>query len=92
MARVSTKPITVNDAGPAARPGQVPVYHTHGLRQWMGTCKIHMRPDCPHLAHWKPETHRGERLAKTVIREWEDSYENVSPRNRCRTCFKVLPR
>jgi len=55
----------------------------------MGTCKIHMRADCPHLVHWKPETHRGKRLGKTIMRAWEDSYEAVYPRFRCKTCFRM---
>lgn len=73
----------IQDCGPAPRPGQVPVYHTHGLRQYMGTCKIHKFSSCAHLTNWTP----GSGLGKTIMREWEDDYSKVPESARCKTCF-----
>lgn len=83
-------PLPVQDAGPPghlAPPGADFVYHTHGRRQFYGTCKLHLRQDCPALLRWKPETHRGERLAKVLMREWFHQQEDVPERARCRICW-----
>jgi hypothetical protein len=61
----------------------VPVYHTHGLRQYLGTCKMHARLDCRHLRDWKPP----KKLAKTIMREWEPFLNAVPEYMRCRTCW-----
>lgn len=80
----------IQDAGDSL-PGQVPVYHTHGLRQHLGTCKLHKRSDCPHLRHWRPGSRAGGKiqLGKILIREWFGTYEDVPKFARCRTCFRV---
>ena len=75
--------VSLQDTGPTKRDGQVPVYHTHGLRQYLGTCKIHKRFDCPHLKNWVPS----KGMRKIIMREWEDNYEQVPKFCRCRTCF-----
>jgi hypothetical protein len=76
--------VSLQDAGAKKlTENDVPVYHTHGLRQYMGDAKYHKRLDCPHLTNWKP----GKGLGKTIMREWESQYEDVPPRMRCRTCF-----
>lgn len=54
--------------------GMLILYHTHGERQYLGTAKFHVRPDCPHLRHWRPSmtfgpTRKGERMSKTIMRE-----------------------
>jgi hypothetical protein len=81
-------PPPIRDLG-GRQAGNVPVYHIHGLRQFMGTCRLHMRPDCRHLTHWTPERHRGEPLAKEIMCDWRERYEDVPERSRCRTCFKI---
>jgi hypothetical protein len=75
--------VRVQDAGSHRREGQVPVYHTHGLRQYLGTAKLHARLTCPHLTSWKP----GKHLGRTFMCEWEDSYTSVPSSLRCKTCF-----
>jgi hypothetical protein len=91
MGRDGGEPLPFQDAGvPAdlAPPGAVFVYHIHGRRQWYGTCKLHLWPDCPALLRWRPETHRGHRLAKVLMREWFGRIEDVPVRDRCRICWK----
>jgi hypothetical protein len=81
----------VQDAGlPAALapPGAIFVYHVHGRRQLYGTCKLHLRPDCPALVRWRPEMHRGQRLAKVAMREWFRRTEDIPERDRCRVCWR----
>lgn len=78
------KGIKVQDTGATRVPGQVPVYHTHGVRQYYGTAKFHKRPDCTVLVRWKP----GKHLGKTIMREWYDSYNQISENDRCRRCFR----
>ncbi len=73
----------LQDAGSSRLPGQVPVYHSHGLRQYHGTCKIHRSLDCQYLVHWKP----GFGLSKTIMREWNDTYSQVPVDARCHRCF-----
>ena len=84
MARFAASGVGLQDAGTTHHnPGDVPVYHTHGLRQYLGRCKIHKRLDCPHLLRWTP----GKGLGKTVMREHESNYNQVPQSWRCRTCF-----
>jgi len=87
--------IPIQDAGGKLRDAQPTdwvIYHTHGWRQYMGTCKEHARLDCPHLVNWKPGRHpmsRAERvvyLHKTVMRETTDPTWNF-PNLQCRTCW-----
>ena len=73
----------IQDAGPNRKNGQIPVYHTHGLRQWYGTCKIHKDLNCPHLVHWR----QGRGLGKTIMREWWNSYDDIYVGFRCKTCW-----
>lgn len=80
-------PLPIQDAGATRQAGQMPLYHIHGRSQYYGTCKLHRDPACPHLQHWRPEKHRGHRLAKALMREWVDSYETVPIATRCRTCW-----
>ena len=71
------------------KPGQIVVYYTHGFRQYMGTAKFHVTPDCPHLVTWKPYSTRVGRLAKVLLRDnWnpEDIYDRI----RCKTCWKTV--
>lgn len=79
--------VGVQDAGytPYDTREMYPVYHTHGLRQYIGTCKYHLDLYCPHLVHWVP----GRGLGKTVMREWE--YIGTKPNQRvlCKTCWGV---
>ena len=67
--------------------GYVLVYHTHGLRQYIGTCKLHLSIDCRHLVHWRPEKHGSESLGKVVMREAVHP-KNISERARCKTCWR----
>jgi hypothetical protein len=75
--------IKIQEAGPARKPGQIPAYHTHGLRQHYGTAKYHKRPDCAVLVRWKP----GKCLGKTIMREWYDSYSQIADYEKCKRCF-----
>ncbi len=76
--------VSLQDAGTSHHDdNDVPVYHTHGHRQHMGTCKTHKSLDCPHLVNWKP----GRNLGKTIMREWEKNYEAIPKSWRCKTCF-----
>lgn len=63
--------------------GDTIVYHTHGLRQYFGTCKLHRDPDCPPLKHWRPGWG-----SKTIIVEFFGSGDEVPERSRCRRCWK----
>lgn len=87
-------PVAVQDAG-SPIPETVPqdsvvVYHTHGYRQMIGTCKFHFKIDCPHLRHWKPGSVLGGRaqLAKVLMRELVKK-SHLTQYNRCGTCAKV---
>jgi hypothetical protein len=97
--------LPVQDAGRAVPdllpPGAVVYYHTHGRRQWFGTCKLHKDPNCRHLASWEPgyigrgawkkgitpEEKRKWQLGKTLMREWDEREADVSVSQRCRTCW-----
>lgn len=68
--------------------GNFPTYHTHGPRQYYGTCKYHKKLDCPVLKRWKPFKVRGKSMGKTVMREWFNSEEEVSVQSRCKVCWK----
>ncbi len=61
--------------------GQAVVYHTHGIRQGMGTCKLHRYPECVHIKYWRP----GAGMAKVVMREMVDI--NASADQFCKTCW-----
>ena len=63
----------------------IAVYHTHGLRQYLGSAKYHIKPDCPVLVKWKP----GAGLAKTIMREWFPSYSYIYNESRCKICWKL---
>lgn len=79
-----TAGVPIQDTGPRRTERlRVPVYHTHGYRQYMGTCRIHTRADCRHLLHWKP----GRRLGRVIMREWEESLDAVPVTWRCKTCW-----
>lgn len=79
----------IQDAGPSRTDKLcVPVYHTHGYRQYVGTCKVHADVDCRHLRAWKP----APQLAKTIMREWEESLDAVPASWRCKTCWPNAPR
>jgi len=79
----------IQDAGPSRTDKLcVPVYHTHGYRQYVGTCKVHADVDCRHLRAWKP----APQLAKTIMREWEESLDAVPVSWRCKTCWPNAPR
>lgn len=82
-------------------PGAVVYYHTHGRRQYYGSCKLHKDPNCPHLVRWEPGyVGRGVwpknitkaqkkkfQLGKTLMREWTDKESDVSVSQRCKTCW-----
>lgn len=84
-------------------PGAVVYYHTHGRRQYYGSCKLHKDPKCPHLLRWEPgHVGRGAwpknitpaqkkkfQLGKTLMREWDKSESDVAISQRCRTCWPV---
>lgn len=86
-------------------PGAVLFYHTHGHRQYFGTCKLHKDPNCPHLIHWRPghvargswpknisaEEKKKYQLGKTLMREWDKSEDDVSVSQRCKTCWPSTP-
>lgn len=88
----------IQDAGrhfPAALPaGAVVYYHTHGRRQWYGSCKLHLRPDCPHLANWSPGFVMGGlgQLGKTIMREYDTTGSLPSEEKRCKTCWNTSPK
>lgn len=102
--------LRVQDAGHPAPdplpPGAIVFYHTHGRRQWFGTCKLHKDPYCRHLVRWKPghvgrgiwpknitpEKKKEFQLAKTLMREWDKSEADVSPSQRCKTCWPSTTR
>ena len=68
---------------------EIPVYHTHGLRQYYGTCRFHKRPDCTHLRNWKPGWRCGGKvqLKRVIMREWVKAYGDIPESMRCRTCY-----
>lgn len=68
--------------------GDFPTYHTHGPRQYYGTCKFHKNLDCVVLKRWKPFTIMGKMMGKTVIREWFKEEKDVSEKSRCKICWK----
>ncbi len=83
-------------------PGAIVFYHTHGLRQYYGSCKLHKDPNCRHLLRWEPgfvgrgawpknitleEKKRKFQLAKTLMREWDERESDVPVHQRCRTCW-----
>lgn len=84
-------------------PGAVVYYHTHGRRQYYGSCKLHKDPNCPHLVCWEPGyVGRGAwpknitsaqkkkfQLGKTLMREWADKESDVSVSQRCKTCWSI---
>lgn len=83
---MSTLEIPIQDAGytrgDKPENGEVFVFHTHGLRQYLGICKMHRTPQCRHLVFWRP----GKYLGKTIMRE---SVNINSIRNQlCKTCWK----
>ncbi len=98
--------LNVQDAGRKCPdqlpPGAVVYYHTHGKRQYFGTCKLHLDPNCPHLLNWRPgyigrgawpenitEAQKKKfQLAKTLMREWTERESDISESQRCRTCWK----
>jgi hypothetical protein len=91
---VNESPAPVQDAGlPAdlAPPGALFVYHVHGRRQAYGTCKLHLRPDCPALLRWRPGSIGEQALAKVLMREWRARAEDVPARARCRICWVRPP-
>lgn len=98
------EPIKIQDAGgklPDPLPkGAVVYYHTHGRRQWYGTCKLHKDPNCWHLVRWepgyvgpgrrktmRPEERKKFQLGKTLMREWAEKEGDISERQRCGTCW-----
>ncbi len=74
----------IQDAGTSFRPGQIATYHTHGVRQYKGTCKYHIRPDCVHLLRWKPM----KGMSKTIMREGFDFEQQIGEPDRCKTCWR----
>lgn len=82
--------VAIEDLGDIVEPcpkDLVMVYHTHGLRNYMGTAKLHCTPECQHLRHWKPERRcKGLRLSKTILRE-QLSTSLVDARNKCGSCW-----
>lgn len=82
-------------------PGAIIFYHTHGFRQYFGTCKLHKDPNCPHLVHWNPghvmrgrwpknisaEEKKKFQFGKTLMREWTEKLADVPPAQRCKTCW-----
>jgi len=98
--------VKFQDAGPRVPdplpPGAVIFYHTHGVRQYFGTCKLHKDPECRHLVHWEPghvgqgswpknitpEQKKKYQLGKTLMREWAEREIDVPVGQRCRTCWK----
>lgn len=99
--------LKVQDAGrkcpDVLPPGAVVYYHTHGYRQYFGTCKLHLDSKCPHLLRWEPgHVGRGSwpknitaaqkkkyQLGKTLMREWSDSESEVDVSMRCKTCWPL---
>lgn len=97
--------LKVQDAGrkfPDQLPdGAIVYYHTHGRRQYYGSCKLHKDPYCPHLLHWEPgyigrgawpknattEQKKKFQLGKTLMREWAEREKDVPVGQRCRTCW-----
>jgi len=85
--------IPIQDTG-NYQDGYIPIFHTHGFRNYMGTAKYHLDPDCRHLVHWQPGR-RGPhklKLGKTIIREWEADLGSVPESFRCKTCWKTEAR
>lgn len=80
--------------GPAA--GTYVTYHTHGLRQYPGTCKYHAKLDCPVLVRWSRTYHRSASNPRrysdsdaTVLREPVDGPAEIIGQMRCRVCWKT---
>lgn len=103
----SQGPLKIQDAGcrppDPLPPGGIFVYHTHGRRQYYGTCKYHRDPNCSVLLNWEPgylrlrsawredmsdEEKKRFQLAKTVMREWWDKESDIKEQNRCKRCWK----
>lgn len=82
--------------------GAVVYYHTHGRRQYFGTCKLHRDPNCRYLVHWEPgyvargtwrkniteKEKKKFQLGKILMREWAEKEEDVSEAQRCRACWR----
>lgn len=91
----SVKPV-VQDIRTSPMPDDVVVYHTHGLRQYMGTCKLHATPECPHLRHWSPGgtgpggTGPGGKWLKLAKVVMMNNYRagQVRDSEKCKTCWK----
>jgi hypothetical protein len=81
--------IPIQDVGPSNHDVlKVPVYHVHGYRQYLGTCKLHASPDCRHFAQWRPGLLLGKvRMGKVIMRDWETSLDSIPPALRCKTCW-----
>lgn len=102
----SQGPLKIQDAGRVPPdplpPGAFFVYHTHGARQYYGTCKYHLNPNCSVLLNWEPGyVGRGSwpanptpaqlkkfQLAKTLMRECEEKESDIPERMRCKRCWK----
>lgn len=71
----------------AMHPADVPpdttvAFHTHGVRQYRGTCKEHHDPRCPALAY-RRQPHR---MSVTLMVE-QDDLATQYPRWQCRRCW-----
>lgn len=77
--------------------GDIIVYHIHGERQYLGTCKFHLRVDCPHLVNWRPrqrprnwETDKQfeqQEKEKAVIKNHYQP-DSIGENQKCKTCWK----
>lgn len=84
--------------------GSVVYYHTHGRRQYYGSCKLHRDPNCRHLLKWEPgfvargtwpknisfSEKKKYQLAKTLMREFANSEADVEQRLRCKQCWPAF--
>lgn len=59
------------------------VFHTHGIRQALGTCKIHLKSNCHILIRWRP----GAGLGKIIMRDMRD-VKNISEGEKCKFCWR----
>lgn len=81
--------IEIQDCGQKELPiGHIYYYHTHGIRQGMGTCKLHSTPQCSVLIHWKPGSVMGGmgKLGKIIMRD-HCPPGDLSDSVKCKRCW-----
>ncbi len=78
-----TPTLPVQDLTQNVQPDDVIVYHTHGFRNYVGTNKLHIDPNCTHLLNWRPHHLDGKTIMKNNY-----SKNIASGSIMCKTCSK----